>query len=154
MPFFPVLLALFFLVPLVEIYILIEVGGLIGALPTVFLVVATAVIGAGLLRWQGLTTWLRVQQTLARGELPAVEMLEGAVLLVGGALLLTPGFVTDALGFLCLIPPARQAAIRAFLRRGRVTVHRASGSGRPGDRRGGPRGRVIEGEWRRDDKQQ
>jgi len=113
---FRILFLVFLVVPLVEIYLLIKVGGLIGALPTVFLVVFTAVLGAFLLRMQGLSTLARVQAALARGELPAMEILEGAVLLVAGALLLTPGFFTDTLGFLALVPNIRRAALRALLR--------------------------------------
>ena len=108
---FTILLLLFLIVPIVEIYFLIEVGSLIGAFPTIFLVVFTAVLGAWLLRWQGFSTLGRIQQTTAQGGIPAVELLEGAVLIVSGALLLTPGFFTDAIGFLCLIPSLRQAAI-------------------------------------------
>jgi len=93
---FQILFLLFLLIPLLEIYLLIKVGGIIGALPTVFIVVFTAVLGAWLLRIQGLSTLMRVRSTLAQGGIPAVEMLEGAVLLVAGALLLTPGFFTDA----------------------------------------------------------
>ncbi|NCF82513.1 MAG: FxsA family protein, partial [Proteobacteria bacterium] len=95
---FFLLLLLFFTVPLVEIYVLLEVGGAIGVLPTIAMVVLTAVIGAGLIRAQGLATLGRVQQQLERGELPAVGIIEAALLLVAGALLLTPGFVTDTIG--------------------------------------------------------
>ena len=84
---YPVLLVLFLAVPLVEIYLLIKIGGVIGAWPTVALVVGTAVAGAGLLRWQGMATLLRVRQSLERGELPALPMLEGVLLLIAGALL-------------------------------------------------------------------
>lgn len=111
MNLFRLLLILFLTVPLLEIYLLIQVGSVIGALPTVFLVVFTAVVGAFLLRMQGFATMRRVQATLARGELPAIEMLEGLVLLISGALLLTPGFFTDIVGFLCLIPPLRRCLI-------------------------------------------
>ena len=104
-----ILLVIFFTVPLVEMYVLIKVGEQIGALPTVGLVVLTAVIGVALLRQQGLSTLTRGVSRLQRGEMPAREMLEGLLLAVGGALLLTPGFVTDALGFLLLIPWSRQA---------------------------------------------
>lgn len=115
---FRLFFTLFLLVPLIEIYLLIQVGGIIGALPTVFLVVFTAVLGALLLRHQGLYTYARVQQSLARGELPTVAMLEGVVLLLCGALLLTPGFFTDTLGFLGLVPPFRKWLILKVLERG------------------------------------
>ena len=144
---FAILLLLFIGVPLVEIYFLIKVGGVVGALPTVFLVVFTAVLGVMLLRFQGISTMQRVQATLARGEVPAVPMLEGALLLVAGALLLTPGFVTDAIGFLLLIPPLRQALVRAWLRRFIVPPRGPGGPRPPEDQ--GPR--TIEGEFRRED---
>ncbi|MFQ5470347.1 MAG: FxsA family protein [Gammaproteobacteria bacterium] len=111
MNIFRTLLILFLAVPILEIYLLIEVGSVIGAMPTVFLVVFTAVLGAYLLRYQGFATMQRVRTTLAQGEIPAIEMLEGVVLLIGGALLLTPGFFTDAIGFMCLVPALRRFVI-------------------------------------------
>jgi UPF0716 protein FxsA len=144
---FPVLLLLFLLVPLLEIYLLIVVGGIIGALPTVALVVLTAVIGAALARHQGLATLQRVQATLARGEAPAIEMLEGALLLVGALLLLTPGFFTDALGFVCLVPPTRRLLSLWLLKRFMV-ITPAGQSGRPP---GAHQPRTLEGEFRRED---
>lgn len=114
---FTILFLLFIIIPLVEIYFLIEVGSLIGAFSTIFLVVFTAVLGAWLLRWQGFSTLRRIQQTTAQGGIPAVELMEGAVLIVAGALLLTPGFFTDAIGFLCLVPSIRRSAILWALKR-------------------------------------
>ena len=139
------LLLLFFTIPLVEIYVLLEVGGAIGVLPTIAMVVLTAVIGAGLIRAQGLATLGRVQQQLERGELPAVGIIEAALLLVAGALLLTPGFVTDTIGFLILVPPLRRWAIESFLARRIVAAGMGRGhhgAGKPG---------AIEGEFRRAD---
>ena len=112
---FTILFVLFLLVPLTEIYLLIKVGGVIGAFPTIFLVVFTAVLGAFMLRVQGFSTISRIRETTARGGIPAIEMLEGAVLLVAGALLLTPGFFTDAIGFACLVPPLRRYVILRLL---------------------------------------
>lgn len=148
MHLFRLLLILFLTVPLLEIYILIKVGGLLGAAPTVFLVVFTAVLGALLLRWQGFATLQRVRLMLARGELPAIELLEGVVLLLSGALLLTPGFFTDTLGFLGLIPAVRRGLIRWAISHGRID----GGMGPPPrDRERGPR--TIEGEfWREKDR--
>lgn len=103
-----VLFLFFLIVPFVEIYVLLQVGGIIGAFPTIFLVVFTAALGAWLLRKQGFATWQRFQANLNQGTIPAYEMIEGPILLVGGALLLTPGFFTDILGFACLIPPLRR----------------------------------------------
>ena len=96
------------IVPFAEIYLLLQVGGLIGALPTIFLVVFTAMLGAWLLKQQGLATFQRFQASLAQGEIPAYEMIEGPIILMGGALLLTPGFITDVLGLACLIPQLRR----------------------------------------------
>lgn len=145
---FRLLLLLFFIVPLFEIYLLIKVGGVIGAIPTVFLVVFTAVLGALLLRQQGFSTLRRVQTALARGEIPAIEMLEGVLLVFGGALLLTPGFFTDTIGFICLIAPLRRRLILWALRRGIIaTVGPAGGPGRQDPQHGS---RTIEGEYWRD----
>ena len=144
---FRVLLGLFFIVPLLEIFLLIQVGGWIGAWPTVALVVFTAVLGAWLLRYQGLMTLRRVQASLARGEVPALELLEGAMLIFGGALLLTPGFFTDTLGFICLAPLLRRKMIAWVLRHGLAF----SAGGPSAQHHQGPR--TFEGEFRRDDDQ-
>jgi len=124
MGFFQILLLLFLLVPVIEIYLLIEVGSMIGAIYTILLVVLTAVAGAALLRWQGLTTFQRVREAMARGEVPAIEMMEGVVLLICGALLLTPGFFTDAIGFLALIPAVRRHFILEVIKRQSVSMNR------------------------------
>ena len=145
---FPALLLLFLLVPLIEIYLLIKIGGVIGAFPTVVLVVLTAVIGAALARHQGLATLQRLQTTMARGEAPAIEMFEGVLLLVGALLLLTPGFLTDLLGFACLLPPTRRALAFWLLRR--VTVV-TPGGGAPGGTSEKHQPRTIEGEFHRED---
>ena len=145
---FRILFILFLLVPLLEIYLLITVGGVIGAWPTVGLVVLTAVVGALLLRQQGFSTLQRVQNELAQGQVPAVAMLEGVVLLFSGALLLTPGFFTDAIGFLCLIPRLRQSLIRMLMSRVVLTAFSTAPGGSTAE---SGRGRVIEGEYQRRD---
>jgi UPF0716 protein FxsA len=114
---FRVLFALFIVIPIVEVYLLIQVGSWIGVIPTVLLVIATAMMGISLLRSQGLSTLMSAQQSLARGEVPAFQLMEGAALLVSGALLLTPGFVTDLVGFLGLAPLTRKMMVSAFLSR-------------------------------------
>lgn len=139
-----ILFLLFLVVPLLELYLLIEVGSVIGAISTVFIVVFTAVLGAMLLQAQGISTLRRVQEATDRGEIPAVEMLEGFCLLIGGALLLLPGFFTDFIGFLCLVTPLRRVVIKAWLRR------RMMPPGGPGPR-SGDSSRTIEGECWRDD---
>jgi UPF0716 protein FxsA len=123
------LLMLFIIVPIAEMWVLIEVGTQIGALNTIFLVFLTAVIGLALLRQQGLSTLMRVNQRMEAGELPATEILEGVFLAVGGALLLTPGFITDAIGFCCLIGPLRRGMIGYFVRQDWMTMR---GQGRQG----------------------
>ncbi len=144
-----VLLVLFLVIPLTEIYLLIEVGGIIGAIPTIFLVVFTAVFGALLIRHQGVATMLRARQEINQGTVPAMQMLEGVALLVSGALLLTPGFMTDAIGFVLLVPPLRRFLIMKMLGGAvppSINPFDPGGSaGSPGERR------TIEGEYKRDD---
>lgn len=142
-----ILLFLFFAIPLTEIYLLISVGQAIGAISTIFIVVFTAIIGTILLRVQGLSTLRRVQLTLERGEVPAIEIMEGLLLLIGGALLLIPGFFTDAIGFICLITPAREAVIRYWIKRYGTPIHNQSSSDTASK---APR--TLEGEyWKEDD---
>ena len=102
------LFALFIAVPIIEMLVLIQVGQEIGALWTIALVLITAFIGINLLRHQGLATLTRANWRIQSGQIPAKEILEGMLLAVGGALLLTPGFVTDGIGFLLLVPVTRQ----------------------------------------------
>jgi UPF0716 protein FxsA len=118
------LLLLFTTIPLAELALLLWIGGRIGLMPTVALILATGALGAALARHQGLATWGRFQEALAAGRLPGRELLEGLLILVAGALLLTPGVLTDAAGFLLLVPPARRWIVgRAEFRlRGRIEV--------------------------------
>ena len=151
---------LFIIIPLVELYLIIKVGGQIGAFWTVMIVIGTAVIGVNLLRMQGFNTLKRAQQNMEQGAMPAMEMMEGIILAVGGALLITPGFLTDALGFICLIPFTRQALIRAVIKRGSVQMHgfhqstsyqsRSSGTSSGGTNKNDG-GRTLEGEFHRKD---
>jgi UPF0716 protein FxsA len=152
---------LFIVIPLVELYLIIEVGSVIGALWTVLLVLLTAVIGISLLRIQGFNTLNRARQNMEAGTLPAMEMMEGMVLAVGGALLITPGFLTDTLGFLCLIPFTRRAMIRYLMQRSSIhgqgfysqgTTHFSRGYREHGrSDHGRHQGRTIEGEFHRDE---
>ena len=120
-------------------YILIEVGGIIGAWPTIGLVVLTAVIGVGLIRAQGFATLMRGMARLNAGEVPATEMVEGVMLALAGALMLTPGFVTDTAGFVLLTPSLRRRLAAELLRRFVST----------GQMNTGEAGHTIEGRFRR-----
>ena len=106
---------IFVVVTLAEIYVLVTVGQAIGGLSTVLLVIITAFIGSRLLKQQGWSTMAKAQQSIAEGRTPAVEMFEGVVILVSGVLLLTPGFITDILGLLGLMPWSRSYFINHFL---------------------------------------
>ena len=121
-------------------YILIEVGGIIGSWPTIALVVLTAVIGVGLIRAQGFATMMRGMARLDVGELPATEIVEGVMLALAGALMVTPGFVTDTAGFILLTPPARRRLAAELLRRF------VPDAGTDSDKL---EGRTIEGRFRR-----
>jgi UPF0716 protein FxsA len=107
---------LFVVLPVAELMILIKVGGLIGILPTVGLILSTAFIGATMLRRQGIETLMRANQRLQEGQIPAVEVFQGFLLALGGAFLLTPGFITDALGFALLLPRIRASLGRHLMR--------------------------------------
>ena len=115
-------LLLFIAVPIVEMWILIQVGGEIGALPTIGLVVLTATIGLSLLKRQGLSTLKSARAKMDQGRIPAGELVSGVMLAVGGALLLTPGFVTDVVGFLLLIPATRRWVLRQIIERYRGKI--------------------------------
>jgi len=116
----PLLFLLLFVgVPLLEIYVIVQVGQALGALPTIALLVADSLVGALLLRAQGRTVWRRFREALASGRPPASETVDGALVIMGGALMLTPGFVTDALGILLLLPPSRALARRQVVRHAR-----------------------------------
>jgi UPF0716 protein FxsA len=125
------LVLIFILVPLVELYVIIQVGQAIGALPTIAILLADSLLGSALMRSQGRAVWRRFNETLAAGRPPAREVLDGGLVILGGAFLLTPGFVTDAFGLILLLPPTR-AMVRGMLvrrfsrrflfsRRGRAT---------------------------------
>lgn len=142
--------AAFIAVPIAEIAVFIQVGDLIGLWPTLACIVATAILGVSLLRLQGLSVVAQASQALDEGRLPVEPIIHGAFLLVAGALLLTPGFITDAVGFALLVPPLRVALARAIwsaLRRSgdvHVVVEGDFRESEPGPRRG--EGPVIEGE--------
>jgi len=165
---------LFIIIPLIELYFIIVVGEAIGAFWTVILVILTAFIGVSLLRIQGMKTLAKAQRSMAQGQVPAMEMMEGLALAVAGVLLITPGFITDAMGLLCLIPASRQAIIRYIMSKSTVRTRFGGATGNPtgGFQQGNtyqhnpqsgsaqadstqekaPKvGRTIEGEYRRED---
>ncbi len=104
---FPQLLLLFIGVPLIEVLILIKLGSLFGFWPTIFLVIGTGILGAYLAKLYGLTVWNKIQQDLNAGLMPADKLVDGLLILIGGIVLLTPGLLTDILGFMLLIPFTR-----------------------------------------------
>ncbi len=124
----PIALIIFVVMPIAEMWLLIEVGGRIGALPTIGLVLLTAMVGLALLRQQGTSTLAKANQRMQSGGIPAQEMAEGLFLAVGGALLLTPGFITDAIGFACLIPGLRQWLLARLLKHWQVVQFKRGGS--------------------------
>lgn len=110
------LILLFTLVPLVELFLLIKIGTVIGALPTVLIVVGTGVLGAYLARQQGFQVWGRIQREMELGMFPAEDMLDGLLIFGAGVVLLTPGVITDVLGILILVPVTRHY-IREWIKR-------------------------------------
>lgn len=108
------LVVLFVVVPIAELYVIIKIGGIIGVVPTLAILIADSVIGAALLRSQGRKAWRRFNEALRARRPPAREVLDGALVIFGGAFLLTPGFLTDIAGLLLLLPPTR-AAVRGVL---------------------------------------
>ena len=145
MKIFQIVFLIVLIIPFAEIYLLLEVGSLIGAFPTIFLVVFTAVLGAWLLKQQGFATFHRFQLSLAQGEIPAYEMIEGPMILAGGLLLLTPGFITDALGFACLIPKIRQKVAKYVIENHLIQA------GESFQQTKDTGGNVLEGEYTKED---
>ena len=111
------LLLLFIALPAIELVLLIEIGQRIGTLETLALIVVTGIVGASMARSQGLKVIARVQQQLGRGEMPAESLVDGLMILIASALLVTPGVLTDAFGFLCLVPGFRAVVKREVVRR-------------------------------------
>lgn len=130
-----ILVALFIVVPIVELFVIIKIGGLIGVWPTIALLLADALLGSLLLRHQGRGAWRRFNEALAARRFPGREVADGLLIAIGGTLLLTPGFVTDIVGLILLVPPTR-AIIRRLLRgyatRRFVVVGAPGGSGPTG----------------------
>lgn len=143
MPFGLILFLGLLAIPVLEISVFIAVGSEIGVLPTIGLVFLTAVIGSLLLRHQGLSILARVRAETDAGRVPGAELGHGAMILVAGVLLLTPGFVTDTIGFLLFVPPVRQTIWNQIRSRIAVTVAQTGKAG-TGPRRGGARGPVVD----------
>ncbi len=153
MPVFLLFVILLIGIPLTELYVLIKVGRAIGAGTTIGLVILTAVLGAWLLRLQGLVTLARVRAALEAGELPAIELVEGLILLITAVLLLTPGFITDAIGFLVLLPGVRRALAKGLAAQLVVRSIQPGGRGpwrpgAPGERSGAHDTHTYEGDYR------
>jgi UPF0716 protein FxsA len=125
------LFVIFIVVPIAELYVLIQVGQAIGALPTIGLLIADSILGAALMRSQGRAAWRRFNLALSEGRIPHREVLDGVLVIFGGALLLTPGFLTDILGLILLLPPTRALVRTVLVRRfgGRIVSGAASGAG-------------------------
>ena len=132
------LLFLFIALPIAEIYVIIQVGDVIGWVPTLFLLILDGFAGAALARSQGRTAWERFNLALSQGRVPARETFDGAMIMLGGAFLLAPGFITDVVGFALLIPPTRAVfrAVIARLAKRRIAFAWAIPSAPP--RAGGP----------------
>jgi UPF0716 protein FxsA len=139
------LLVLFIVVPLAELAVIIQVGEAIGVWWTIAILIADSVLGSVLMRSQGRAVWQRFNATLQAGRAPAREIADGVLVIFGGALLLTPGFLTDIVGLLFLLPPTRAIIRRVFLRQAmrRITVTMATGASMP--RRGGGRTDDVDG---------
>lgn len=151
----PIIFFLFVAVPIIEIWVLIEIGSQIGVFNTILMVILTAIVGTAMLRIQGLSIVARVRSQVAANQLPTAEILEGLFLLVGGALLLTPGFVTDAIGFMCLLPLTRNMMSRGltarFIRRGHTARQQPGDNNVPKRPAGSRETHTLEGEYQRED---
>ena len=148
---FRLLFLLFLIVPAIEIALFIQIGGVIGVFSTLLLILVTAILGVVLLRMQGLITLVRVQESLDRGEIPAIEMIEGILLLLCGAFLLTPGFFTDTIGFAVLVPAVRRSLALWLLSHFNIITHIGGGPRGPDVYSDSQGHRTIEGEFHRKD---
>lgn len=121
-----VLFLLFLVMPIAELYVIVQVAGGLGVLPTIALLLAVSVAGAWLVKWQGIVTLARFQRRVMSGQLPTAELVDGILVICAGALLLTPGFLTDVTGLLLLLPPVRAVVRAGLLRRFRTRPPRVS----------------------------
>lgn len=142
------LLVAFVVVPLVEIYVIIQIGQVIGAWWTILLLIADSVFGTWLVKREGVRVWRALRVALEQGRMPARELADGMLILVGGTLMLTPGFVSDAFGILCILPmtrPIGRRVLAGVISRRLVTVGFPPGPG-PGNPANGPENGVVQGE--------
>jgi UPF0716 protein FxsA len=121
-----VLFLLFIVVPIAELYVIVQVAGGIGVLPTILLLIAVSVAGAWLVKWQGIVTLARFQRKVMSGQVPTAELVDGILVICAGALLLTPGFLTDLTGLALLLPPVRAVVRAGVVRRYRARPPRMS----------------------------
>ena len=154
---FRILLAIFIIVPIIEIYLFMRIGEMIGIGATLGMIVLTAFIGITMLKWQGLSTLQRAQENLQENKIPATELVEGIILLLCGALLLTPGFFTDTVGFLMLVPPIRQGVAKVLVEKGKIQMFNGSSfsgftHGGFDSNNNGQDGDIIDGEFTKEDK--
>lgn len=143
----PLMVVALIVVPLAEIGVILAVGRAIGGWPTVGLLLLESLLGAWLMKREGRTAWRALTDALHTGRMPARELVDGALILIGGTLLLTPGFLTDIAGFFCVAPPTRPVARR--LLQGTVERRLLAGAAWPRGGSGGG-GDVVQGEVRRD----
>jgi UPF0716 protein FxsA len=146
----PLLVVIFVAVPIIELFVILQVGEAIGVLPTIALLVVDSVLGSVLMRSQGRAAWARFNAALAERRVPAREVVDGVLIVFGGALLLTPGFVTDLLGLSLLLPPTRALLRGVIVRRVLPRMLVTTVGGAPGGRRrpGPGRGHDVEGSAR------
>jgi UPF0716 protein FxsA len=140
------LIAAFILVPIVEIYVIIQVGQVIGALWTIVLLIADSIFGSWLVKHEGRRAWEALTVAIQSGRMPAKELADGALILIGGTLMISPGFVTDVFGIVLILPFTRPLARRLLTR---YVTRRFLDARRPGS---GPQGPVIRGEVIDDDR--
>ena len=142
-----ILFLVFIVVPIAELYVILQVGEAIGAVPTIAILIADSIIGSMLLRSQGRAVWRRFQATMQAGRMPHREVMDGVLVIFGGAFLITPGFITDIIGLLLLLPPTRALIRSRVVRRlgRRVAVSVGSPPGRSRPDRSRPRDYDVEG---------
>lgn len=142
--------------PVIEIVVLLQVGSLLGGLNTLMLIVATAALGLLLVKQQGMQNWVLMQQKLARGQAPGIEMLSGVLIFFAGVMLIVPGFVTDVIGLIFVLPPTRQALAKYLFKHtvvrgqagfGFTQFHFRQGAGFTQSTKNKDDGTVIDGEY-------